>query len=828
MIKRIEIVLLFTVVYIGCFFVGSGVAASEGKVTLRQRPLPSGSVANIEGFVGQRIRANADNYLKKFDIDKFVGMMESANHRQWWWIGEQPGKWLESAVLASQALEDERLEEQVKTVLKRIVGAQKSDGYLGITPANMRTEEKPLRGMDPYEQYFTFHGLLTAYEVLDEPAALKAAKQLGDYYLKTINDNNAEFWPSPYRPPDNKNKIICPQYTWVPEGTPETPKLYVRSEIAGHTAHYGWEGSLVIDPMMRLYQHTGDDRYLNWVQWVVSRLDDWSGWDAFSRLDLVARGTLGVHQLQPYVHSHTFHMNFLGMLRLYLVTGDESLLRKVVGAWDDIHQRQIYITGGVSVGEHYEPGYRRPLTGHVVETCANMSWLQLNQALLELTGQSRYADTVEQLLINHLFAAQTIDGDCNRYHTPPNGFKPDDYFHGPDCCTGSGHRQISLLSGVLYAQADNTIIINQFVPSRASFAINGMQVMIETKTRYPEQEHSRWTVRLKEPATFDVQIRLPDWCRNPKLTINGKPLADLAPGSYAHLRRSWKPGDYIELTLPMNLRWVRHRHWSVENEGDAPWTLMRGPVVYALDTVWWDQSRTGLAIPEIVQRELGLRREVRPKPLPAGDRALGPFYEIGVRHVNGKETTAVMAPFCNIGRWYREAEDKPDRKSRAFSYAVWMPDAGSDVFAGYVEDYKKMMAPFQDAVDFVLIGSRTSEWAHQLKGHGSNTGQFKGKNFRDVKNGWFSYRLEVMPDKPNHLCCTYWGGEKNKREFDILVDDRIIASETLYQNKPDEFFAVTYPIPREYTRGKKHIIVTFRAHPGSMAGGLFGLKISKP
>lgn len=105
-------------------------------------------------------------------------------------------------------------------------------------------------------------------------------------------------------------------------------------------------------------------------QWVVGNIDKWSGWDAFSRLDSVADGTLGVDELQPYVHSHTFQMNFMGFLRLYRITGDKSLFRKVEGAWEDIHKRQMYITGGVSVAEHYEHGYVKPVSGNVVETCA--------------------------------------------------------------------------------------------------------------------------------------------------------------------------------------------------------------------------------------------------------------------------------------------------------------------------------------------------------------------------------------------------------------------------------------------------------------------------
>ena len=93
-----------------------------------------------------------------------------------------------------------------------------------------------------------------------------------------------------------------------------------------------------------------------------------SGRDYFCLDSVADRPTLGVDKLQPYVHSHTFHMNFMGFLRLYRITGDKTLLRKVSGAWDDIHERQMYITGGVSVAEHYEHDYVKPLSGNKKKT----------------------------------------------------------------------------------------------------------------------------------------------------------------------------------------------------------------------------------------------------------------------------------------------------------------------------------------------------------------------------------------------------------------------------------------------------------------------------
>jgi hypothetical protein len=282
-------------------------AGATDVVLRKQTSLQAYSIGDC--FVGRRLDANRDGSLKAFDIDHYVKMVEEKKQRDWWWIGEQPGKWLESAVLTSEYLADAGMQDRARRVLARLEAAQDPDGYLGITDPAVRTAEKPLRGMDPYELYFTLHSLITASEVLQDAKAQETACRLADYITSHIGPGKAEFWPSPYRPPENVNTIICPQFTWVPEGTPQAATLYGQSEIAGHTAHYSWEGTLLIDPILRLYQATGKKEYLDWSRWVVDNIDRWSGWNSFSKLDQVADGTLGVHQLQPYVHSHTFQMN---------------------------------------------------------------------------------------------------------------------------------------------------------------------------------------------------------------------------------------------------------------------------------------------------------------------------------------------------------------------------------------------------------------------------------------------------------------------------------------------------------------------------------------
>ena len=168
-------------------------SAGHVKVMGQQQPVDVSCVKEIGGFVGQRLDANLRGAVKAFDIDRYLRMVEDKTHTDWWWIGEQPGKWLESAVWNAVRTSDPELTAKTEKVLARLITAQEPKGYLGITSPTVRTLEKPLRGMDPYELYFMMHGLLTAHEQFDNPKALACAAKLGDYFVKHIGPDKAEF-----------------------------------------------------------------------------------------------------------------------------------------------------------------------------------------------------------------------------------------------------------------------------------------------------------------------------------------------------------------------------------------------------------------------------------------------------------------------------------------------------------------------------------------------------------------------------------------------------------------------------------------------------------
>ena len=130
-------------------------------------------------------------------------------------------------------------------------------------------------------------------------------------------------------------------------------------------------------------------------------------------------------------------------------------------------------------------------------------------------------------------------------------------------------------------------------------------------------------------------------------------------------------------------------------------------------------------------------------------------------------------------------------------------------------------------VDEVAPGEQQPETDHGFQGAATNTGEFQNRKWRDANNGWFSYQLKVLPDRPTVLLCTYWGSDNGPRQFDILVDGRKVATQTLDNNRPGEFFDVEYPLPAELIQGKQKVTVRFQARPGKVAGGLFGCMLLK-
>lgn len=672
-------------------------------------------IIDVQGTVGARLKEGVQNYAMNYlygkgKLDGYLNEYQNHSHSSWSWLeGEQPGKWLESVSNARWMDKNGEIKAAITHVVDRLSETQTKEnrsatgynqfaGYLGNGTAQIRNS-KPVKGMDPYEMYSTLNGLISVYEnyKTDDKAlsdkALNCAIGLADYLTATIGDENtyvtyqdgsqsnvkkAEFWPNA-----------------ITNGV----------TIAGHDVHQGWEGTLLIDPVMRLAKDIEDSQsdktaaYSQWVDWTISNIDKWAsvykgyGDTPYADLDKVAEGTMGIDAVQHYVHAHTFQMNFLGFLKKYQETGDETYLNKVMGAWNDISARQKYITGTVSVGEHYEAGHNLPNTGHVGETCATNSWTLLNNNLFEISKEAKYQQTVEDLIFNHMFATSTIDGDGYSYHRPLNG-DTSAFYTGtsggkdasyPDCCSSSGMRMQSYVPYYIYSKSDTEVYVNQFIQSEANIKLNGGTFHIKQTTDYPKTDKIQLEV-LEGSKSADVNIRVPEWVKNPSVKVNGQPVSvTLKQNTYMTV--NLKAGDEVEITYPSELTWVKGTE-----SNDGLWAIKKGPMVYCMAAAFLSVEESNAAfgsdvaavnLASVVEPKDGEAVETIGEPVAyEDDHILGQGYRIKAYTGKGEQEVTIV-PYANVGQWYRYGT-KPEgslsdytyltsyQKSVRYPYVIWM------------------------------------------------------------------------------------------------------------------------------------------------------------
>lgn len=145
--------------------------------------------------------------------------------------------------------------------------------------------------------------------------------------------------------------------------------------------------------------------------------------------------------------------------------------------------------------------------------------------------------------------------------------------------------------------------------------------------------------------------------------------------------------------------------------------------------------------------------------------------------------------------------------------------------AEYRSEQERIKAIEARTTDTFDIGEMQPEHVHDLVGERTRTGEHNDHKWRDAfDGGHFEFTMKVDGEKPNQLICTYWG-DNNGREFDILVDGKIIGTQVPEQRQTKALWDVSYAIPAELTQGKQSVRIRLRGKPGKIAGGLFGVRV---
>ena len=317
----------------------------------------------------------------------------------------------------------------------------------------------------------------------------------------------------------------------------------------------------------------------------VTNNDRWARvGDRFQKKSFINPLAAGRDELRG-LHVNTHIPQAIAAARRYELSGDLRFHDVAGYFFHQVSTARSYVTGGTSNAEAWlAPPHRLAaelkLSVNTAECCCAYNMLKLARYLYSWNPDPRYFDYYERLLLNHRIGTIRPKVGVTQYFLSltPGCWKT---FCTEDrtfwCCTGSGVEEYSKLNDSIYWRDAEGLYVNLFIPSELDWAEKGFKLRQETG--YPESENVSLTVAAARADSVAIRLRIPGWLRTaPSVKLNGKPLdASASPGSYLAISRVWKPGDRIEIRLPM------HLHMEAMPDDPGLQAFLYGPLVLAGD-----------------------------------------------------------------------------------------------------------------------------------------------------------------------------------------------------------------------------------------------------
>jgi len=295
---------------------------------------------------------------------------------------------------------------------------------------------------------------------------------------------------------------------------------------------------------------------------------------------------------------------------------------------------------------------------------------------------------------------------------------------------------------------------------------------------------------------------------------------DARRGGYASIERAWRKGDRVDGRLPMTT------HLEQMPGRSKYYAVLHGPVVLAARTrMVGDDELNYLAD----DSRMGHIASGPTCPLASAPMFVSDSTDFIARFkpVAGKPLT-FTAPGLVHGADGPRTEFIPFFRLHESRYTMYWQHATPDDLeaqqAANAEREADRIALNARTIDQVAPGEQQPESDHFFKGEGIDAGINHGRRWRHA-TGWFSYELNDPKKEARVLRLAFAKADAGRR-FDILVNGQALANVTLTADAQEDIYTVGYPIPdavRMKTNGK--LSVRFVAKPGSIAGGLYGLRL---
>lgn len=441
---------------------------------------------------------------------------------------------------------DPELEKKADQWIDKFAAAQQPDGYIN-TFYTLTGLDKRWSNMDKHEMYCAGHMIeagVAYYKATGKRKLLDVCIRMADHMMNTFGPGKRH---------------------WVP-------------------GHEEIELALV-----KLYQVTGQENYLNFANWLLEERGHGYGskgdegeWDPIYYQD-----DKPVREMTD-IAGHAVRCMYLycGMADVAAIKRDSGYIAALNRLWDDVVLRNMYITGGIGSSRHNEgftEDYDLPNLDAYCETCASVGMVLWNQRMNQLTGDSKYVDVLERSMYNGALAGISLAGDRFFYVNPleSKGNHHRQAWYGCACCPSQISRFLPSIGNYIYGTSKEAIWVNLYIGNSTEIQAGKNHITLKQETDYPWNGKVKLTVSSTTPLNKEIRLRIPGWCKQYTLAVNGQQQMAPVEKGYAVVQKEWKDGDEISLHLEMPVEIVEADSRVKQNAGKR--AIQRGPLVYCME-----------------------------------------------------------------------------------------------------------------------------------------------------------------------------------------------------------------------------------------------------
>jgi DUF1680 family protein len=476
------------------------------------------------------------------------------------WLGgkgdgwEETPYWLDGAVPLAYLLDDAALKTKALKYIEWTLKSQRPSGYFG--PITKPEREQNIQ--------ITADNCEAGEDWWPKMVMLKVMQQ----YYEATNDQRVITFMTRYFQYQMKSLKTCPIGKWTEWATSR-----------------GTDNEMIIQ---WLYMITKDKALLDLAAQIEAQSFTWSTW--FGNRDWVMHAAAN----QTDEHWMSRHAVNIGMALKspainYQRAGDSLYLKQLKTGWNDL----MLLHGlpmGIFSGDEDLHG-NDPTQG--VELCAIVESMYSLEKIISITGDIHYMDALERMTFNALPTQTSDDYNNKQYFQIANQVEvsrgvfdfslPFDrgmnnvfgLRSGYTCCTSNMHQGWTKFTTHLwYATPQGGLAALEYSPNEITTTIKSERITISEETNYPFEDVINFKFAMKKPVTMPLQLRIPAWCKEAIVTLNGKQLRTANGGQIITIEQTWKNKDILTLQLPME---VTTSNWAKNSRA-----VERGPLVYAL------------------------------------------------------------------------------------------------------------------------------------------------------------------------------------------------------------------------------------------------------